>query len=162
VRELLEVRQELRLDGRRPDVARLAERLARFWCPYEVVLYVGRAGPRKHITVSELADRVTEYCATPLRARSQHAGGWPLKTLAILDEVHVRFAYCADYVNAEERMLDRFAGQLSNSTRETVVMPFANLQHGHGRRKPHGITGAWKPLSQQLAPPVARGPTRRA
>jgi hypothetical protein len=169
VRELLEVRPELRLDGGRPDVTHLAERLASFWCPDEVVLYVGRAGPRKHVMVSELADRVTEYCTTPLGARSPHAGGWPLKTLANLDQVYVHFAYCANYIKAEERMLDRFAERLSNSTREslydsTVVMPFANLQDGHGRRKPHRITGARAPRtppSQQPAPPMARAATHR-
>jgi hypothetical protein len=169
VGELLEVRPDFRLDGGRPDVARVAERLAGFWCPDEVVLYVGRAGPRKHIRVSELADRVTEYYTTPLGARSPHAGGWPLKALANLDELHVHYAYCPDYIKAEERMLDRFAEQLSKSTREslydpTVVMPFANLRDGHGRRKPHRITGARaprKPPSQQPAPPMARPPTRR-
>src|SRR5262249_28370986 len=60
--------------------------------------YVGRAGPRKRVMVSELADRVTEYCTTPLGARSPHAGGWPLKTLANLHEVAVHFAYCATYI----------------------------------------------------------------
>lgn len=98
VRALLEARPELRLDGGRPDVTHLGERLASFWCPDEVVLYVGRAGPRKRVMVSELADRVTEYCTTPLGARSPHAGGWPLKTLANLNEVYVHFAYCANYI----------------------------------------------------------------
>jgi len=169
VSELLELRPELRLDGCRPDAAQLAGRLAAFWCADEVVLYVGRAGHRKHIEVSELADRVTEYYTTPLGARSPHAGGWPLKTLANLDELHVHYACCADYIKAEQRMLDRFAEQLSNSTRESlydsiVVMPFANLQDGHGRRKPHRIRGSRaprKPPSQQPAPPVTRGQTRR-
>ena len=45
VQGLLDVRPELTLDGRRPELAELAERLASFWCPDEVVLYIGRAGP---------------------------------------------------------------------------------------------------------------------
>jgi hypothetical protein len=153
VRELLKVRRaELKVDGRRPDAAQLAARLAGFWCPDEVVLYIGCAGPRPRtpIKVSELSDRVAEYYTTPLGANSPHAGGWPLKTLANLDELHVHYAYYGKHKTAEKRMLDHFAEQLSDSTREalhdsTYVMPFANLEDARKRRKLHGITGARAP-----------------
>jgi len=161
VEELLDVRRELKVDGRRPDVAQLAARLAGFWCPDEVVLYVGRAGPRQRVTVSELSDRVGEYYTTPLGARSPHAGGWPLKTLANRSELHVHYANCAGYKTAEERMLDHFAEQLSDDTREalydsTFVMPFANLEDGQGRRKLHGIKGARAPKKAARAQPASR------
>lgn len=108
--------------------------------------------------------RSREYYATALGARSPHAGGWPLKTLANLSELHVHYAYCADVVTAEERVLDRFAEQLSRGTRaalhdSTFVMPFANLEDGHGRRKRHGITGARAPkkTSTPTQPNARRG-----
>jgi hypothetical protein len=161
VEALLDARPELTLDGSCPDARQLGARLTGFWCPDEVVLYIGRAGPRPHtrIKTSELSDRVAEYCATPLGARSPHAGGWPLKTLTGLDELHTHYAYCADDRTAEEQMLDRFAEQLSDGTRNalldsTYVMPFANLEDGHRRRKLHGVRGARAPKKDSTAKPA--------
>lgn len=57
IEELLRTRAELTLDGARPDVAQLAKRLAAFWLPDEVVLYIGRAG-------SSLTARVDQYYRT--------------------------------------------------------------------------------------------------
>jgi hypothetical protein len=150
VQKLLAVRQELTLDGERPDADALGVRLAAFWCPDEVVVYIGLAGPRQHVTVSELSDRVAEYYTTGLGARSPHAGGWPLKTLADLNSLYVHFAYCDDVVEKERLMLEAFAGGVSDETRAalydtTHVMPFANLEDGQGRRKAHGIKGATAP-----------------
>lgn len=85
---------------------------------------------------------------TPLGARSPHAGGWPLKTLAVLDDLHVHYAYCDHVRDAERAMLDAFAAATSRRTRAAlpgeVALPFANLVGG-GRRQPHGITGAKAP-----------------
>ena len=57
LQELLDVRPELTLDGGRPDAETLGERLATFWCPDEVVVYIGSAGPRRRSRVSILATR---------------------------------------------------------------------------------------------------------
>jgi hypothetical protein len=150
MQELLEARPELTLDDERPDASQLGQRLASFWCPDEVVLYIGLAGPRQRVTVSELSDRVAEYYSTPLGARTPHAGGWPLKTLTSLTDFHVHFAYCDDVLIRERLMLDAFADSLSDTTRvalhdATAVMPFANLVDGRGSRKRHGIHGARAP-----------------
>jgi hypothetical protein len=154
LRRLLAVRPELTVDGKRPTAAALGRRLAAFWCADEVVLYIGRAGPRELTSISALSDRITEYYATPLGARSPHAGGWPIKTLSNVGELSVHFGYCVDDIAAETRMLDAFAAGLSKTTRSVVhdaaiVMPFANLQDGHGRRKRHGIKGARAPLTRR-------------
>lgn len=145
---LLAVRPELRLDGARPNAEALGERLAAFWLPEEPVLYIGLAGPRKRPpTAGELSKRVAEYYATSLGARSPHAGGWPLKTLAIMGEVLVHYAYCERVNDAEQAMLHAFAQGVSPAAREQLhdshrVMPFANLEFPPGVRKRHGITGA--------------------
>jgi hypothetical protein len=148
--ELLDARGELTLDGARPDAERLGERLASFFYPDEVVIYIGSAGPRKRIKVSALSDRVAEYYSTPLGARSPHAGGWPLKTLSNLSDLYVHYAYCGDVLTRERLMLKTFADGLSVETRSalhkaTAVMPFANLRDADGVRKAHGIKGARAP-----------------
>lgn len=151
IRVLLDVRRaELKVDGRAPRAAQLASRLSGFWLADEVVLYGGRAGPRRRVSVSDLSDRVDEYYTTPLGARSPHAGGWPLKTLSNLSELYVHYAYCADDATAETGLLDGFAEQVSAESRAalydaTFVMPFANLEDGHRRRKRHCIDGARAP-----------------
>jgi hypothetical protein len=146
LQDLLDVRPELTVDGERPDVHALASRLSAFWCSDEVVVYVGRAGPRGRVTVSELSDRVKEYHDTVLGARSPHAGGWWIKTLANLGELHVHYAYCDDVIEREKVVLDAFAKRLSKETIESLQesrcpMPFANLTDGRGRKE-HGIRGA--------------------
>lgn len=150
LQELLDARPELTVDAERADANALGERLAAFWCPDEVVVYVGLAGPRRRVSVSELSDRVEEYHTTRLGDRSPHAGGWPLKTLANLGDLHVHYAYCDDVVKREQLMLDAFAASLSDETKAALydavhVMPFANLEDGRGGRKAHGIRGARAP-----------------
>src|SRR4030065_708843 len=95
-------------------VSAVGTRPAGCWGPDEVVVYIGRAGPRRHVTVSELSDRVEEYYTTRLGARSPHAGGWPLKTLANLGSLYVHYAYCDDVLKKEQLMLKAFADNLSD------------------------------------------------
>ena len=60
----------------RPTREQLLQRLAGFWFPDEVVVYIGLAGPRKNRPVQgEVAKRVGEYYDTPLGANGPHAGG---------------------------------------------------------------------------------------
>jgi hypothetical protein len=151
VDELLAVRPEVRLDGARPTLEQLVGRLAGFWFPDEVVVYIGLAGPRKTPSAGgELAGRVGEYYKTRLGARSPHAGGWPLKVLSCLDDLYVHYGYCEDVVAAERLAIGHFAEHVSEKTRAVLhdaarVMPFANLEFPNGVRKAHGITGARAP-----------------
>jgi hypothetical protein len=105
VDQLLDARPELTLDGWRPNRAQLVARLAGFWFPDEVVVYIGLAGPRaSRPPEGEVAKRVEEYYKTPLGARSPHAGGWPLKTLLPLGDLYVHYAYCRDVGIAKGRL----------------------------------------------------------
>ncbi len=61
--ELLDARPELRLDDEIPDAAALRRRLAAFWLPDEVIVYIGLAG-------TSLQQRVDQYMRTRLGARS--------------------------------------------------------------------------------------------
>lgn len=175
VDELRVVRcKELTLDGvLEPARQPLTARLAAFWFPDEVVLYIGLAGSRKTRPVAgELAKRVTEYYVTPLGANGPHAGGWPLKTLSCLEDLYVHYAYCGDVKRSEDACIARFAQQVSPDTRARLhdavrVMPFANLEFPKGNAKDHGIRGARAPkLKNKSARPrptsAAKPPVRAA
>jgi hypothetical protein len=143
VNELLRVRPELRLDGARPTLGTLCERLAACWLPDETVLYIGRAG-------TSLQRRIGQYYTTPLGARRPHAGGWFLKTLTNLDELTVHYAAAVDPAAAERELLKAFIGGVDGASCDglhdpTCPYPFANLVGPTGVRKAHGITGAREP-----------------
>lgn len=138
--QLLRVRPELRLDGRRPSGAELARRLAGFWIPDETVLYVG-------VARTSVRARVGAYYRTLLGARRPHAGGWFLKTLANLQSLYVHYAVAANPLHSEDAALGAFVANGSDTTRKrlhdaTRPLPFANLEWPQGLRKLHGIRGA--------------------
>ena len=137
---LLSIRPELRLDGVRPSVDALADRLHRFWLPDEVVLYIGLAG-------TSVRKRVRQYYTTLLGARRPHAGGWWLKTLTVLDELWVHWAATSESDIGERTMLTAFVADVSPASCAALhdgarVAPFANLRAGSGHIKQHGVTGA--------------------
>lgn len=141
--ELLRVRPELLLDGKRPSRPELAERLSRFWLPDEHVVYIGLAG-------TSIRNRVRQYYRTGIGASKPHAGGWPLKMLSVLDRLWVHFATCDDPDAAESSMLAHFGANVSVRSLEhlhsrELPLPYANLRAHSGRRKLHGITGACEP-----------------
>ena len=76
---MLDRRQELTVDGSRPSALDFERRLRAMWIPDESVLYVGKA--------TSIRSRVRQYYDTSIGARSPHAGGWPLKLLANLDQL---------------------------------------------------------------------------
>lgn len=157
VGRLLDARPELTLDGVRPAAEELVARIASFWLPDEVILYIGLAG-------SSLATRVRQYYSTPLGARSPHAGGWFLKTLRNLGNLYVHYAACRDPSDAEDKMLGSFCAAVSERSLAILrdqdhPFPFANLEFPRGVRKQHGISGAKEPRwkRSKRAAPKARG-----
>src|SRR5437879_2359420 len=85
--------------------ARTRPRVASFWLPDEVILYVGKA--------TSLSTRVRQYYSTPLGARSPHAGGHFLKTLSILGELTVHFATTVEPGPTEDAALSFFCSRVS-------------------------------------------------
>jgi hypothetical protein len=138
--ELLISCPALTLDGERPTRAQVARRIGSYWLPDECVLYIGLAG-------QPLRTRVRQYYKTRIGAAKPHKGGWWLKTLSVLTELHVHYAPTDGFKDAEEQMLRAFAAGVSHKTRAALptgepVMPFANLRDGDWQRKRHGIRGA--------------------
>ena len=134
---LLNARPHLSVDGVRATPSSLAGRLEQFWIPNEPVLYIGLAG-------SSLRRRIDQYYATKLGARSPHAGGWWLKTLADLGELYVHFAACDDVARRERVMLQTFAAAVLPEHRSSLfdrerTAPFANVEVSKGTYKRHGF-----------------------
>jgi len=146
ITELLAVRPELRLRGKRPSAEELRDLIAAFWLGNEPVLYVGLA--------TSLRTRVSAYYRTPLGAKRPHSGGWFLKMLEPerLNGLFVHYAFCSTPAVAEQAMLRAFLEGVSKITRERLAdpthpFPFANLEHPAGVRKDHGLTGTRGDLS---------------
>jgi hypothetical protein len=160
LRKLIERRPELRLDDvPNPPAQQLRKRLGQFWFADETVLYIGLAGARRtpHRD-GDLPHRVDEYYGTRIGAKSPHAGGWPLRTLACLGELWVHYAYCRNVHDAEDDCIGYFADHVSWEARGRLrdpvrVMPFGNLEFPKGTRKDHGIGGACGPLPKATLTP---------
>jgi hypothetical protein len=143
INALLTARPELRLHGERPAAEELAQQIGRFWLPDEPVLYIGLAS-------RSVSTRVKQYFATPLGARSPHAGGWFLKVLRQISDLHVHYAASNDTNTAEDQLVRTFVANTSETSRNGLAdrqrpFPFANLEWPKGVRKNHGITGARAP-----------------
>src|ERR1700722_7411198 len=149
----LRARSQLTLDGKRPTVRLLMDRVRNFWIPDEVILYVGLA--------TSLSNRLGQYYKTPIGARSPHAGGYFLKLLSNLDRLWVHYAECPDFKKAEGEMLQRFCDHVSEDSRRSVrdsarPFPFANLEWPRGTRKAHGI-GAAREAKKKMSIAVTPG-----
>ena len=93
-------RPELVVRESRPSASVLADHLAHWWLPTEVVLYIGKA--------TSLAARVGQYYDTKLGAGGPHAGGAWLKTLGNLSELTVSWALTASAGPSEAALLTNF------------------------------------------------------
>lgn len=157
--ELLEVCPDLKLDGVPNSTrAELAARIGAYWLADECVLYIGLAG-------QPLRTRVRQYYTTPVGAAKPHKGGWWLKALAVLRDLHVHYAATSGFRHAEEEMLRTFASSASDTSRGAFpdgepVMPFANLRDGHWRRRTHRITGATRAAETSTSSPGTSRPRR--
>jgi transcription elongation factor GreA len=142
---------ELRLDGARPTSRALSARIASFWLPDQVVLYVGTAA-------SSLGRRIAAMEATPLGDRRPHAGGHWLRTLDLPAGTSVWWASTEAVEEYEDALLAAFADGVDagdgggGGTR--LILPFANLRLPTGERRATGLTGSLLP--EPVAPAAPR------
>lgn len=104
---------------------------------------------------TSIRTRVGQYYSTRLGARAPHAGGWWLKTLADIDQMHVHYAPCDDVSAREQSMLTAFADGIDPDLRSRLfdterVAPFANVDVAKGLYKRHGLSN-YKVPSQAVA-----------
>jgi transcription elongation factor GreA len=146
----------LRLDGSAPTSKALVSRLASFWLPGEVVLYVGASK-------SSVASRASAIERTVLGDRRPHSGGHWLHTLSVLPSTRLWWAETDAPEEYEDALLSAFADGVSDGDRAglpegSIVLPFANLRRPTGEHRASGITGSLLPDPVEKAAPVA--PTR--
>ncbi|SDR63018.1 hypothetical protein SAMN05445850_8571 [Paraburkholderia tuberum] len=144
----LSVCPELTVDGARPPLEQLIQRVAAFWLPDEVVLYVGLAESQS------LSDRLGQYYQTPLGKRTPHAGGYFLKLLSNLHGLWVHYAASANPTHAESVIIGLFSSNVSDTAKRDLKdpvhpFPFANLEWPRGVRKVHGLRGATERRANQ-------------
>ena len=143
---------ELRLDGVRPTSRALAARIASFWLPDQVVLYVGTA-------TASLGRRIAALEATPLGDRRPHPGGHWLRTLDLPAGTRVWWASTEAVEEYEDALFSTFAegvGGDTPSADDRLVLPFANLRRPTGERRASGLTGSLLPEPVTAAAPPTR------
>jgi transcription elongation factor GreA len=140
----------LTLDGTRPTSRALAARLASFWLPTEVILYIGA-------TEAAIGARVAAMQRTVLGDRRPHSGGHWLHVLTALPTTRVWWAETDAVEEYEDALLSAFAaavvsgGAGSGAAGGDIVLPFANLRRPTGERRASGLSGSL--LAEAAAPP---------
>jgi transcription elongation factor GreA len=145
----------LRLDGAQPTSKALAARLAAFWLPSQVVLYVAS-------TKSSIGGRATALERTVLGDRRPHHGGHWLHTLSVLPSTRLWWASTDAPEEYEDAFLSAFAdavppSDLAGLPEGSIVLPWANLRRPTGEARSSGLTGQLLPDPVEPAPPP---PTR--
>jgi len=156
VRRWLERVPGLRLDGERPTQTTLAQRLASFWIPSEMLLYVGR-------TSKSLGSRVAAMYATELGHRRPHPGGHWLKTLRDPSSLRLWWAETDAAEEYEDALISAFVDAIPSETRERLasagdVLPWANLESVGGAVRSTGLSGFL--LSAEATPARVSGVRR--
>jgi hypothetical protein len=128
-----------KIDGSRPTIQIINDRLTRFWLPDESILYIGKI---KRKTNSGLGKRIHEYYETEIGDGGPHSGGQWIKVLKNLNSLYVYYGYSADPKTIEDKMLTYFNDHVSKQTKSILydpnkTIPFANIRH-HGDKK-HGM-----------------------
>jgi transcription elongation factor GreA len=139
----------LMLDEARPASRALAARIASFWLPAEVVLYIGA-------TQASIGARVAAMQRTVLGDRRPHSGGHWLQLLTVLPTTRVWWAETDAVEEYEDALFGAFAAGIAGTARAgetegSPVMPFANLRRPTGERRASGLTGSL--LVEPVAPP---------
>ena len=143
----------LELDGMHPTSKQLLARLASFWIPSAIVLFVGSSE-------RSIGGRIAALEQHVLGDPRPHAAGQWLKTL----RVSGRRAWWASTDATEEyedAVLEAFAASVPDAERAALhdaetVLPFANLRTSTGQAKRHGLRHSTLPA--EMAPPSP--PTR--
>jgi transcription elongation factor GreA len=132
--------ETLRLDGERPTSKALASRLASFWLPAQTVLYIGSSD-------ASIGRRAMAMAHTELGDRRPQSSGHWLKVLRGLETARIWWSATTATEEYEDALFDAFAEHIATDEQaglpdQNVVLPFANLRRGDGRRKATGLTGS--------------------
>jgi transcription elongation factor GreA len=140
---------DLRLDGERPTSRALATRLASFWLPAAVILYVGTAE-------TSIGGRVAAIERTVLGDRRPSSAAHWLKTLTVLPATRLWWATTDAVEEYEDALLSAFAETTGVADTDRPILPFANLRRPTGERRDSGITGSLLADPVTTTPPPSR------
>jgi transcription elongation factor GreA len=126
VRGWLDRAPDLRLDGKRPTVAELQTRLASFWLPGQVILFIGSSQ-------KSVGARLSGIYKTPLGERRPQPAGYWLKTLHHLSRARIWWSPTAEGELWEDALIDLFV-------KATGTLPYAQLVTPSGEHRAHGLT----------------------
>lgn len=144
----------LTLDGVRPTSRAVAARLAAFWLPSQVVLYIGS-------TTVSIGARIAATQRTVLGDRRPHSGGHWLHVLGALPTTRIWWAQTDAVEEYEDALLSAFAAGVPAEEIEalydpSVVLPFATLRRPTGERRASGLSGSLLAEPVEPAPPPTR------
>jgi transcription elongation factor GreA len=134
VRQWLERAPDLRLDGKHPTVAELQTRLASFWLPNQVILYIGSSQ-------KSVGARLSGMYKTPLGERRPQPSGYWLRTLHDLNRTRIWWSPTPDAELWEDALIDRFV-------QAAGALPYGVLVTPSGEHRAHGLTA---PLHDESA-----------
>jgi transcription elongation factor GreA len=147
---------DLQLDDGRPSSRALAARLASFWLPGQVVLYIGAS-------TSSIGGRLANMERTVLGDRRPSAAGYWLRALRDGLSLRVWWATTDAVEEYEDALLAAFEEGLLAAERAAldprateVVLPFANLRRPTGERRPTGIAHPLLVEPEAAPPPPTR------
>jgi transcription elongation factor GreA len=140
----------LTLDGQRPTSRAVAARLAAFWLPSQVVLYVGAA-------TTSIGGRIVAQQQTALGDRRPHPGGHWLHAFDPSVTMRVWWSETDAPEEYEDALLSAFAASVPTDEAAglpdtAVVLPFANLRRPTGERRDTGLAGSLLPDTRPPAP----------
>lgn len=138
IEEWIEYVPNMLIDGEKPTVETIVERLNKYWLPKETILYIGMAG-------TSLRTRVNQYYNSKLGNKKPHRGGHWLKTLNNLNELNIFWTTSGDRDagELEKELLNKFEASIDYKNElydAKHAFPFANLEHPKGNKKTHGIS----------------------
>ena len=144
----------LTLDGARPTSKALAARMAGFWLPSQMVLYVGS-------TTTSIGGRIAALQGTALGDRRPNPGGHWLHTLLPSVAMRIWWAGTDAPEEYEDALLGAFAAgvppeEVAALPAGAVVLPWANLRRPTGERRATGIVGSLLPDTREAPPPPTR------
>jgi transcription elongation factor GreA len=128
VRDWIERAPDLRLDGKRPTVAELQSRLASFWLPRQVILYIGSSQ-------RSVGARLASIYRTPLGERRPQPSGYWLKTLKDINKARIWWVETAEAELYEDQLLETFM-------KSARALPYGVLTSPAGVRRETGIVNA--------------------
>ncbi len=141
----------LTLDGERPTSKALAARMAGFWLPSQVVLYVGS-------TTTSIGGRIAAMQGTTLGDRRPNPGGHWLHTFLPSVAMRIWWAGTDAPEEYEDALLGAFAAgvpseEVAALPEGVVMLPWANLRRPTGERRATGLAGSLLPDTREAPPP---------